>query len=164
MRTAAAPLLLLPLLGCHAMPASFNHPLAGAQAPALAKIADEPAQVGIPTTNATAVKVTIIDFWASWCPGCQTSIPALEALYRERRGEGLRVVGVSVDEHPEHARAMAASLGASFPIVFDDGNYASSYRVAQVPITFVVDANGTVRWVGREPAEVRDAALAVLAE
>lgn len=162
MRIAPA-LLLIPLAACApTMPASFRHPLAGGQAPSLAKIADEPAQVGIPITR--PVKVTIIDFWASWCPGCQTSIPALEALYRDKRDEGLRVVGVSVDEHPEHARAMAASLGASFPILFDDGNYASSYRVAQVPLTFVVDANGTVRWVGREPAEVRSAALAVLSE
>lgn len=162
MRIHAA-LLALSLAGCvHAMPPSMRHPLEGARAPSFTQIAAEPTQVGIPVTR--PVKVTVIDFWASWCDGCQQSIPALEALYRDKRDEGLRVVGVSVDEHAEHAHAMAASLGATFPIVMDGGRFAGSYRVTQVPITFVVDAGGTVRWVGREPAEVARAALALLAE
>lgn len=161
-RTAAA-LALLALAGCApSMPPSLRHPLAGAQAPALAQIA-EPAAVGIPG-EAAAAKVTIVDFWASWCGGCQQSMPALEALYQDKRGDGLRVIGVSVDERAENAYQMAAALHATFPVVVDDGRLAASYRVAQVPLTFVIDAAGTVRWVGREPSAVRDAALAVLSE
>ena len=163
MRSFAVTSAIVALAGCgHAMPPSLRHPLAGAAAPSLAQIAAEPAQVGIPVT--TPVKVTVIDFWASWCEGCRVSIPHLDALYRDKREEGLRVVGVSVDERAEHAYAMASSLGASFPIVVDDGRLQSSYRVAQVPLTFVIDGAGVVRWVGREPEAVRSAALSVLAE
>jgi cytochrome c biogenesis protein CcmG/thiol:disulfide interchange protein DsbE len=160
----AAALPCLALAACaHTMPASLRHPLAGNRAPALAQLATaEPAAVGIP--GASSAKVTVVDFWASWCGGCQDSIPQLEALYRDKRDDGLRVVGVSVDERAENAYAMAASLHTTFPIVVDDGRLASSYRVAQVPLTFVIDAGGTVRWVGREPDAVRAAALAVLSE
>jgi cytochrome c biogenesis protein CcmG/thiol:disulfide interchange protein DsbE len=164
-RLAAALPCLVALAACApSMPPSLRHPLAGSRAPALAQIATaEPDAVGIPG-GAGSAKVTIVDFWASWCGGCQQSIPQLEALYRDKRDEGLRVVGVSVDERAENAYAMVASLHTTFPIVVDDGRLASSYGVAQVPLTFVIDGSGTVRWVGREPDAVRAAALAVLSE
>ena len=149
--------------GPGAMPPSFRHVLAGSHAPGLAQIAGDQGQVGIP--QGAPVKVTVVDFWASWCPGCQESIPALDALYRDKRAEGVRVFGVSIDEHSEEAYAAAAALHATFPIVMDlDARLASSYRVAQVPITFVLDGSGTVRWVGRDPGAVRRAVEVVLAE
>jgi cytochrome c biogenesis protein CcmG/thiol:disulfide interchange protein DsbE len=159
MRLAVA--LSLALAGCvGGMPPSLRHPLAGAQAPALPKSA--PAQVGLP--EGAPVKVTVVDFWASWCNGCQESLPALDAIYRDKREDGLRVIGVSVDERPENAYALAAALRTSFPVVVDDGRLAAQFRVAQVPLTFVIDAGGTVRWVGRDPTAVKSAVAAVLAE
>jgi cytochrome c biogenesis protein CcmG, thiol:disulfide interchange protein DsbE len=149
--------------GPGAMPSSLRHPLAGAQAPAMGEISPEPTEVGI--WRGPPVKVTVVDFWASWCQGCQESLPALDALYRSRRGDGLAVVGVSVDERRDDAFATAQALHASFPIVVDqDARLLSQYRVAQVPLTFVVDRNGTVRWVGRDPTELRRAVEVVLAE
>jgi cytochrome c biogenesis protein CcmG/thiol:disulfide interchange protein DsbE len=145
------------------MPQSLRHPLAGGQAPAMSELGGEPTEVGV--WQGAPVKVTVVDFWASWCQGCQESIPALDALYRDKRGDGLRVIGVSVDERRDDAYAMAQALHASFPIVFDqDARLLSQYRVAQVPLTFVVDRSGTVRWVGRDPDAVRRAAEVVLAE
>ena len=163
------PLILAALLGLSAcgpgaMPPSVGHPLAGGQAPRFGEIAGASSDaVGLPGAGQT--RVTVVDFWASWCPGCQESIPALDALYRDKRDEGLKVVGVSVDENGGAALAMAEALHASFPIVVDaDARLSRSYRVAQVPLTFVVDQRGTVRWVGRDPSAVRRAVEIVLAE
>ena len=145
------------------MPASLRHPLAGAQAPSMAEINGSPTEVGI--YRGAPVKVTVVDFWASWCQGCQESIPALDALYRSLRGDGLAVVGVSVDERRDDALATAQALHATFPIVVDqDARLLSQYRVAQVPLSFVVDRGGTVRWVGRDPGELKRAVEVVLAE
>jgi cytochrome c biogenesis protein CcmG/thiol:disulfide interchange protein DsbE len=149
--------------GPGAMPASLRHPLAGAQAPALAEIGGAEGEVGI--WHGAPVKATVVDFWASWCQGCQESLPALDALYRDKRAEGLNVVGVSVDERRDDAFAMAHQLHATFPIVVDqDARLTTQYRVAQVPLTFVVDRAGTVRWVGRDPGELRRAVEVLLAE
>ncbi len=149
--------------GPGAMPTSLHHPLAGGQAPAMSELGGETTEVGI--WHGAPVKVTVVDFWASWCQGCQDSIPLLDALYRDKRAEGLAVIGVSVDERRDDAFAMARALHASFPIVVDqNARLLSQYRVAQVPLTFVVDRNGTVRWVGRDPGAVRRAVEVVLAE
>jgi cytochrome c biogenesis protein CcmG/thiol:disulfide interchange protein DsbE len=145
------------------MPVGLLHPLAGAQAPSMSEIVAERTDVGI--WHGPPVRVTVIDFWSSTCPGCQESLPALDALYRSRRGDGLAVVGVSIDERRDDALATAQALHATFPIVVDqDSRLLSQYRVAQVPLTFVVDRNGTVRWVGRDPSELRRAVEVVLAE
>jgi len=161
----ATALALTPALASCAgsMPASMTHPLAGAQAPSMADMGGPQTEVGI--WHGAPVKATVVDFWASWCPGCQESLPALDALYRDRRADGLNVIGVSVDERRDDAFAMARALHASFPIVVDqDARLLSQYRVAQVPLTFVVDRNGTVRWVGRDPTELKRAVEVVLAE
>jgi cytochrome c biogenesis protein CcmG/thiol:disulfide interchange protein DsbE len=157
----------LALSGCGpgVMPPSVGHPLAGGQAPRFGELEGANSDaVGLPGGGGQA-RVTVVDFWASWCPGCQESIPALDALYRDKREDGVRVVGVSVDENGGAALAMAESLHASFPIVVDaDARFSRSYHVAQVPLTFVVDRNGTVRWVGRDPQAIRRAVEIVLAE
>jgi cytochrome c biogenesis protein CcmG/thiol:disulfide interchange protein DsbE len=160
---ALAGLLGLSSCGAGSMPPGLQHPLAGAQAPAMGELGGDSGEVGI--WHGAPTRATVVDFWASWCQGCQESIPALDALYRDKRGDGLNVVGVSVDERRADAYAMAQALHASFPIVVDqDARLLQSYRVAQVPLTFVVDRGGTVRWVGRDPGAVRRAVEVVLAE
>jgi cytochrome c biogenesis protein CcmG/thiol:disulfide interchange protein DsbE len=145
------------------MPASLRHPLVGAQAPSVPDAGTQGPEVGI--WHGGQVKATVVDFWASWCAGCQESLPALDAIYRDKRDEGLRVVGVSVDQRRDDAFAMAASLHASFPIVVDDGaRLLSQFHVSQVPLTFVIDREGTVRWIGRDTGDLRRAVDVVLAE
>lgn len=160
--TLLAPSLLA---GCGPgrMPASLGHPLAGATAPEFHEASIDGREVNVPGSFRT--RATVIDFWASWCAGCQESIPALDALYRAEHAQGVSVIGVSVDQTSADAEGLVARLHTSFPVVFDpDMQIAGSYGVAQVPITFVVDGRGTIRWVGRSPSEARRAVHVVLAE
>ena len=43
-------------------------------------------------------KVTLIDFWASWCQPCRTANPKVVALYNEFHKQGLNIIGVSLDK------------------------------------------------------------------
>lgn len=152
-------------MGCGpgAMPASIQHALAGESAPAFLGVSTLSRDVGVPGRGRT--RVTVIDFWASWCDACTESLPLLDALWRRHKDDGLMVIGVSVDESEEQAVAMAEHLHATFPLLVDPGQrIAGRYGVAQVPITFVVDRHQTVRWVGRSAVEARRAAEVVLAE
>jgi len=157
--------LALPLLSCgpSSIPRSIGHPLAGGEAPSFRESATADREVGLPGSERT--KVTVVDFWASWCAGCQQTIPALDDLYRDRKEDGVMVIGVSVDQSEDDAMLVAQHLHASFPIIMDPGmRIAGSFGVAQVPLTFVVDGKNTVRWVGRSPGDARRAVDFILHE
>ncbi|WP_437334432.1 TlpA disulfide reductase family protein [Sorangium sp. So ce296] len=152
-------------LGCGpgAMPASVRHPLVGSSAPEFHAESTAAVTVGVPGTRRT--RVTVIDFWASWCASCSRTLPALDELWRDRKADGVAVIGVNVDDSEAAAEAAAYELGATFPIVADLGQrLTGTYGVAQVPLTFVVDGAGTVRWVGRDPAIARRAVEVLLSE
>jgi cytochrome c biogenesis protein CcmG/thiol:disulfide interchange protein DsbE len=145
------------------MPASVRHPLVGGAAPEFHAESTAAIPVGVPGTRRT--RVTVIDFWASWCASCSRTLPALDRLWRDRKADGVAVIGVNVDDSDVAAEAAAHELGATFPIVADPGQRLSAtYGVAQVPLTFVVDSAGTVRWVGRDPESARRAVEVVLSE
>lgn len=154
----------LGLVGCAptSMPRSVGHPLAGEAAPRFEKTAAMSSrEVSVPGTGRT--RVTVVDFFASWCGPCQETIPVLDELWRDHRRDGLMVIGVSIDESTEEAVSAAERMGASFPIVVDQ-RLAYRYAVAKIPITFVIDEAGTVRWVGRRPDEIRQAVEFMLSQ
>jgi peroxiredoxin len=152
------------LAGCAGtMPPSIGHSMLGNPAPEFHEMATADRDVGLPGSPRT--RVTVIDFWASWCVGCQESIPALSDLYNDKREDGVMVIGVSVDESADDALLFAQHLHAKFPVVLDPHmRIAGNYRVGNIPLTFVVDKHGIVRWIGRDPGDARRAVNVVLAE
>ena len=59
-------------------------------------------------------KIVYIDFWASWCPPCRKSLPALERL-RETYQENFEVFAINVDENPEDGRRFLEKHPVSYP-------------------------------------------------
>lgn len=147
--------------GPSSMPPSIGHPLAGSSAPRFQEAATSSREVGVPGSDRT--RVTVVDFWASWCAACQETIPVLDDIWRDHKHDGVMVIGVSVDESESAADSAAQELGASFPIVVSQ-RVAARYGVAKIPITFVIDGSGTVRWVGRDPSEMKRAVEFILHE
>jgi peroxiredoxin len=149
--------------GKAAMPGSLGHPLEGVEAPRFSAESTVDGEVGIPGDERTAV--TVVDFWASWCQGCRQTLPALDVLYREHKAEGVEIIGVCLDENEGDARALLESLDTSFPMVLDPNmRLARAYRAYSIPLTFVIDREGLVRWAGRDPARVREVVEVLLAE
>lgn len=91
-------------------------------------------------------KVVIVDFWASWCPPCRDEAPALAALYRRYREQGLVVVGVSLDESRKKMEAFAQQSGMEWPHYFDgrgwDNKLTRKYSIASIPTVWVIDRDG----------------------
>ncbi len=144
------------------MPPS-GHRLTGAGAPPFDAVSTAGRDVGVPGRGKT--KVTLLLFWASWCATCQAALPGLDAIYRDHKSDGMAMIGVSVDQSQKQAEYRAGELGTSFPIVMDESqNLVSAYGAGKVPLMFVIDRGGIVRWAGREPSFARSAVEAVLAE
>ena len=58
-------------------------------------------------------KVTIINFWASWCAPCRAEMPAIQSYYDKHKSQGLEVLAISMDDSRDLADVRkAAQSGA----------------------------------------------------
>jgi peroxiredoxin len=98
-------------------------------------------------TRALLGRKVVVKFFAKYCEPCKRTLPAVEALH-QRRPE-IAFLGVSEDEGPSSAEDVVRTYHLTFPVILDSGNALSGrFRVTDLPITFVADATGVVRWVG----------------
>lgn len=95
-------------------------------------------------------KVTIIDFWASWCGPCRKENPNVVALYNELHEKGLNIIGVSLDKEGDAQKwqdAIAADK-LTWPQVSNlkywNDPVAKKYNVQSIPATFILDATGKI--------------------
>lgn len=96
-------------------------------------------------------KVVFLDFWATWCPPCRKSIPAVESLYeRYAKDPRVAVMGINVENNPDAVRAFAQKNGIKYTILSDDGAASRAYRVSGIPAFFVITPAGEMgkRFVG----------------
>jgi len=96
--------------------------------------------------------VVLINFWATWCPPCRAEIPDIEAAYRARRDEGFVVLGVSVEQAPDHVASFVEAMGMSYPVLLDEtGAVSRTYRAPGLPASVFLDREGViqVRHVGQ---------------
>ncbi len=102
-------------------------------------------------------RVTIVDFWASWCAPCAPMLPALDAI-AERADGRVRVLAVDVDRSRAKADAFLRehlpSVSAQMTLLHDESaSVLARYGAEGMPVVFVVDAEGTIRFtaVGYSP-------------
>jgi peroxiredoxin len=92
-------------------------------------------------------QTVIVAFWASWCGPCRMEMPSLQSFYSTHRGGGVEVLAVSIDDDPVAAQTYAKQNRLPFPVLIDNNQQAASeYRVEGIPVIFVVDPAGKVRY------------------
>ncbi len=92
--------------------------------------------------------VVLLNFWATWCGPCRQEMPRLEEIHARYSAAGLTLLGVNIDEDPARAEDLAAQLGVSFPVLFDDEQEVSRlYDVEAMPMTVMIDKDGRIRSV-----------------
>ncbi len=93
-------------------------------------------------------KVTIVDFWATWCEPCKKSFPKYQELYVKYKASGLEIAAVSVDDEKGEIPAFAKTHGAKFPVGWDNGKkIADKWKPENMPSAYIVDKQGVVRHV-----------------
>ena len=92
--------------------------------------------------------VVMINFWATWCGPCRQEMPLLDELYSRYERVGFNLLGVNIDDDSNRAMDMIRELGVNFPVLFDARKEVSRlYDVDAMPVTVLVDREGTVRYV-----------------
>ena len=100
--------------------------------------------------------VVMINFWATWCGPCRQEMPLLDELHNRYERVGFNLLGVNIDDDSRRAMQMIDELGVDFPVLFDDRKEVSElYDVETMPVTVLVDREGTVRYVhlGYKPGD-----------
>ena len=106
-------------------------------------------------------RVVLLDFWATWCPPCRESIPALVKLYDEYESRGLQVLGISMDDDASDVERFVRENRIRYPVLLGgESNIGALYRVRGIPTLYILDEEGRAvrHWVGYDsslPAEWR---------
>ena len=91
-------------------------------------------------------RVVLLNFWATWCGPCLVEMPSMERLYQELKEEDFAILAVSSDPQGRAVtQPFVESQGLTFPILHDaDYRVSGRYGVRTLPMSFVIDRNGTL--------------------
>lgn len=91
-------------------------------------------------------KVVLVNYWATWCAPCRKEMPTLNAFYRRYRGDGLELIGISVDFRRDLDKVRKAAAALSYPIAVSGEVTDNGFGMPDgVPVTYVIDTEGVVR-------------------
>lgn len=90
-------------------------------------------------------KLTLVDFWASWCGPCRQENPLVRAAYYAYHDKGFNVLGVSIDQDASNWQKAIANDSLPWTHVCDEDGYASEqYLVYYIPSNILIDENGII--------------------
>jgi DsbE subfamily thiol:disulfide oxidoreductase len=109
-------------------------------------------------------KVTLVNFFASWCVPCRGEHPLLAAL-----SDKVTLVGIAYKNKPEEAINWLAAMGNPYQVVAADldGRVAIDFGLYGVPESYLIDREGRIRYAWKKPFspdEIRDRLLPLIAE
>ena len=102
-------------------------------------------QVGLESIRG---RLTVVNFWATWCPPCIEEMPELSRFHEEHSPKGIKVVGLAVDS-PSNVREFLSSRNFSYPLLVTGGSGSELAKklgnsAEALPYTVMIDEKGSV--------------------
>lgn len=95
-------------------------------------------------------KLTIIDFWATWCKPCNKAIPALNKIYDEYKNKGVAVIGINCDGPRSIAKVapLSKTLNIQYPVLIDMNiQLMAELNLSVYPTLIIVNNSGKIVWI-----------------
>ncbi|MEM8893326.1 MAG: TlpA disulfide reductase family protein, partial [Bacteroidota bacterium] len=94
-------------------------------------------------------KITLVDFWATWCKPCLQEFPVIDAQYQKFKDKGFQVVSISIDKDIRKPKAFLEKAPFSWDYsLYSEGEFeselATAYQVAGLPKTILFDREGKI--------------------
>ncbi len=97
-------------------------------------------------------KIIVIHFWATWNDHCLEKLPETKQLYRKFKGPEVQFIGVSRDDDIDDLKGVVLQKNIEWPQIFEGMRYkgmmSKLYDVRNIPMTFVMDQQGRVQYIG----------------
>jgi thiol-disulfide isomerase/thioredoxin len=92
-------------------------------------------------------KVTVVNFWATWCPPCVEEIPSLNRLRQAMQGKPFELISIDYAEDKTRIEKFLQQVNVDFPVLLDgDGKVSASWGVLVFPSTFVIGPDGMIHY------------------
>lgn len=87
----------------------------------------------------------LLNVWGSWCPACQIEHPVITSLAKSGK---VRVIGYNYKDEADAANKWLQQFGNPYDLILFDqsGRAALDWGIYGAPESFLIDANGIVRW------------------
>ena len=93
-------------------------------------------------------KVVILDFWATWCPPCQRSMPILEKVMEGYKDKDVLLIAVNEQETPKAINAFLEKKGLHPTVVLDEkGDVGTKYQANAIPQFVIIGKDGVIKKV-----------------
>jgi thiol-disulfide isomerase/thioredoxin len=95
-------------------------------------------------------KVSLVVFWASWCPACRAELPMLDSLNAAVNHPDFAIVAINEEWNEGAARGYAAAKGYTMPMALGRGRMHKQYNYWGLPYMVLLDRQGRVleEWYG----------------
>lgn len=111
-------------------------------------------------------KLTLVDFWATWCAPCRAEIPNLKEIYSDYRSKGLEIVGVSLDKEESRWKNYIDENELNWIHMSELQHWKSEagriYGINSIPHVILIDQNGVIVSRGLHGKELRDKVAEIL--
>lgn len=106
-------------------------------------------------------KITVLDFWASWCGPCMAEVPEMKRIYQKYHAQGVEFVGVSLDTDEKAWKKAIADKELSWPQgselkEWQQNKGARLYNVDGIPYTVILSQEGEILAKGLRAAQLEE--------
>lgn len=121
---------------------------------------------GLDTTTQEAITlaslrghIVLLDFWAGWCHPCIAELPTIKTIAAEGERNGVAVIGINLDRTRTAFEKAVAEHELTYRQIYDgrEGPIGLLYRIAEVPMTYLIDREGEIYAKGLSGEELLQA-------
>ena len=99
-------------------------------------------------------QVVLVNFWASWCTPCLMEMPSMQRLATALKDRPFRLLAVNVKESSSKVWKFMKLLNVTFTTLLDSkGEAAEAWDVQIYPTSYLIDADGRMRYVAYGPVD-----------
>lgn len=101
---------------------------------------------GQPVTIAKSDKVTILNFWATWCPPCREEMPELNRFV-QNNGQTVAFYAINLQEPAEKVNDFINKNQYTMTVLLDkDGMISNKFQIKAIPTTIIIDKAGIIKY------------------